>query len=381
MKTTRSIRFIYVWRLDYEKGVDVILETFSTLFELWRKNITLEIFGRGSMVDEVGRFADQYDQAVYHGFESKEVVLETRKQCEYCLVPSRFLETFGLSALDSLGIGIPVIAPSKGWLASFVLPELTLGSVDQTELTRVVDHAVQIVSQQEKYNWLVEKSLERYRMYSREARYTRVVQLWLPQELLILTDYGANHGGIETLIQEMSDQLFAHGHSVDTLVATEQQLSRGQRYLWLVKTLFNYMASRSVRSSSTPLMRWHSVHRQLGRLPLSLASSTPQHWIMIHDMGMLHPFPAAVEQEQQIQKAATFAGWVQEWVSVKWWAWLPLIVAKWISVKMIRMQVQSKKMLVQVPAPYLVAHVSRWVWGWCEVVCLPHFVLQPEKDG
>lgn len=41
-------------------------------------------------------------------------------------MPSRFLEMFGLTALEALALGTPVCAPAKGGLRLFVTPELTL---------------------------------------------------------------------------------------------------------------------------------------------------------------------------------------------------------------------------------------------------------------
>jgi len=39
---------------------------------------------------------------------------------DYCLMPSEFLETFGLSALNALAWGIPVIGYRKGGMEKFV---------------------------------------------------------------------------------------------------------------------------------------------------------------------------------------------------------------------------------------------------------------------
>lgn len=45
-------------------------------------------------------------------------------------MPSRFLEMFGLTALEALTLGTPVCAPAKGGLRPFVTPELTLDESD-----------------------------------------------------------------------------------------------------------------------------------------------------------------------------------------------------------------------------------------------------------
>ena len=45
----------------------------------------------------------------YHGRLPKEQTIDWIKKADYTLMPSLFLETFGLVALDSLACGVPVI--------------------------------------------------------------------------------------------------------------------------------------------------------------------------------------------------------------------------------------------------------------------------------
>ena len=55
-------------------------------------------------------------------------------------MPSRFLETFGLAALESLASGSPVIGFRKGGLSSFIPSELALDRSDPTpSLFRILE--------------------------------------------------------------------------------------------------------------------------------------------------------------------------------------------------------------------------------------------------
>gem|GEM_PF-3310103 len=60
----------------------------------------IHIFGDGILMTQI----PNHPRVTYHGQQPKEILMETWKECDYGLMPSRFLETFGLSALDSLTV-------------------------------------------------------------------------------------------------------------------------------------------------------------------------------------------------------------------------------------------------------------------------------------
>ena len=66
----------------------------------------------------------------YHGRVSPTELRELYKQSDLLFMPSRFLEMFGLTALEALSLGTPVCGPAKGGLRDFVTPELTLDESD-----------------------------------------------------------------------------------------------------------------------------------------------------------------------------------------------------------------------------------------------------------
>ncbi len=47
---------------------------------------------------------------------------------DFVMMPSKFLETFGLSALDFAQFGIPTIGYKKGGVAPFVLDDLNISA-------------------------------------------------------------------------------------------------------------------------------------------------------------------------------------------------------------------------------------------------------------
>lgn len=63
----------------------------------------LHIFGSGEYEQKVLELAEQFpEHIIYYGFQPLEHIKKIAEQCDYCLMPSLFLETFGLSAVNAL---------------------------------------------------------------------------------------------------------------------------------------------------------------------------------------------------------------------------------------------------------------------------------------
>ncbi|MBP7847654.1 glycosyltransferase [Patescibacteria group bacterium] len=88
------------------------------------KKVSLHIFGDGELKDKI----PSLPFVTYHGHLPKEQVIPIWKTCHFTIMPSQFLETFGLTALDSISLGVPVIAYPKGALLQFLTPATSLSS-------------------------------------------------------------------------------------------------------------------------------------------------------------------------------------------------------------------------------------------------------------
>lgn len=89
----------------------------------------------------------------FFGWQSLFAIRSVLQVSHFSLMPSRFLETFGLSALESLSEGVPVIGFSKGGLTSFIPKELAIPfSPSDSENIKVLTQTIMEVS--EKYSSL-----------------------------------------------------------------------------------------------------------------------------------------------------------------------------------------------------------------------------------
>lgn len=131
----------YVGRLAHVKGVDILLQAIAKL----NKDIDckLIIVGDGSEKEELISLAKNLDihHLVYFaGRISHDQVLQAIKGFDIAIVPSRD-EGFGLSALEAMSVGIPVIASKVGALSEVVIDTVTgllYKSEDPTDLTNKI---------------------------------------------------------------------------------------------------------------------------------------------------------------------------------------------------------------------------------------------------
>ena len=120
--------FAYWGRIDPEKWIDEIIDTILYMIahqEQTTHTFQFDIRGIGSMQSDIERLACLYPWFIkYHGRVDHTQLMSDINSVHYALMPSLFLETFWLAALESCSHGIPVIWYAKWWLKQFILPHL-----------------------------------------------------------------------------------------------------------------------------------------------------------------------------------------------------------------------------------------------------------------
>jgi glycosyltransferase involved in cell wall biosynthesis len=127
-------KIVFVGRLEYRKGIDLLLEAFIHLAAT-QSNVELHIFGRDLEWPEYhGSFVSYWQNALpaelrqrchFHGHQSPERLKETLQSAYVAVFPSRW-EPFGIVALEAMAAGVPVVVTSDTGLAEIVGPEYEL---------------------------------------------------------------------------------------------------------------------------------------------------------------------------------------------------------------------------------------------------------------
>src|SRR6266496_1295677 len=116
----KSIR--YSGRLYYSKGVDILIEAFSKVYQK-DKELKLEIAGKGEEEEHLKALvrSEQLDEAViFHGyFDQYANAIKFISEAWCLVVPSR-MDNFPAVILEALAAGVPVIASNTGGIPDMI---------------------------------------------------------------------------------------------------------------------------------------------------------------------------------------------------------------------------------------------------------------------
>lgn len=100
--------FLFVGRLSEEKGIEMMLHTFS------KSGHPLIIIGSGPLENKVKEQASLYANIRFLGIYPKEKICELMAEAIALIFPSIWHETFGMVIIEAFACGTPVIASAIG---------------------------------------------------------------------------------------------------------------------------------------------------------------------------------------------------------------------------------------------------------------------------
>lgn len=268
--------FIFFGRLSYEKWFDRVILFAQYLFDNPWVGV-LEICWEGDLQDDLMVTCQKHNGfvdtrfmkwethesylnsesvvVIYHGRVSRDVVDSILKRSHYSLMPSRFLETFWLSALESIERGVPVIGSTKGGLSQFLLSHQGVDDFLRDEhTTRAYLLKFDTIARSFTYEYWKSESAA---VLDVAQRYTK--DIWMDEvreefdligarKILLLSDFSAPIGGIETHVSSISSILREMGYECRVLHANSGKtpLIRVYRFSLLFEISFSLGSSRTV---------------------------------------------------------------------------------------------------------------------------------------
>ncbi len=304
---------LFYWRLEKEKWFDQLV---LAIKELNKKKVDFEIFifWKWSLESQLFEVHDQ--NVHFFGWKPLDEIKKYLANIDYCLMPSEFLETFGLSALNALSRWVPVIWYKKWWLEPFIFQECNLFLAKwNTTAERIVSIVEKLakktnperIKDKEELEWKIKKLLPEY---TEDAWYKRFLKMANikdseKQKILIISDFINKAGWIETYIHDVKNLLESKWHEVILWWSTLPAWSKWQRKkrFWLLLSPFNFWSVNSldeVLEKEKPDIVWfNSLLRWLGPNVVKTAwkwrkenKSDSKFWMMYHDFGYFYPFPS-----------------------------------------------------------------------------------------
>lgn len=378
------LKFVYFGRLDYEKGFDEIIELIQNLNSSnLEKIVTIYIFGDGEyrqlLEDEISTITNKYLYVRYFGWVSKELINKYLDESHFCLMPSRFLETFWLSALEAMEFGLPVIWPQKWSLKRFVFDEFnTQNHLNLSELIFKIVEDIDSID----YEWFSSKSVEISGIFTISKwieNFWKIDKYHRWKKILLVSDYITNIWWIEKYIYDIRDILKTIWYNVELFWWDIE--SGSKKKFWLFATALNipyYLKLKKVLQQYDPdVIRFHSLVRFLGWLPFSLVqNSNAIKMIMYHDFWYFHPYPSKIYDEKQLEDEFSLVWFIKQ-ANLKFWILLPvkfiLVLFKFISLRLIKNYIIKNIDVNLVPSDYMVDIVKDKYWQDLNVLELPHF--------
>ena len=304
---------LFYWRLEKEKWFDQLI---LAIEELNKRKVDFEIFifWKWSLESELFRVHSK--NIHFFGWKPLDEIKKYLPNIDYCLMPSEFLETFGLSALNALSWWLPVIWYKKWWLEPFIFQECNLFLAKwNTTAERIVSIIEKLakktnperIKDKEELEWKIKKLLPEY---TEDARYERFLDFANIKDkdkkrILIISDFINKAWWIETYIHDVKDLLESHWHEVILWGSTLPTWSKGQwkKRFGLLLSPINFWSINSLNDileENKPNIIWfNSLLRWLGPNVVKTAWKWRKQnkveckfWMMYHDFWYFYPFPS-----------------------------------------------------------------------------------------
>lgn len=165
--------YIYVGRLEESKGIYELLKVWDTLDE----RFVLTIIGGGDIEYEL-KAKYEKKNIIFKGKCSREETLLAISKSKYLIQPSIWYETFGLTIIEAMSFGVPVIGYQIGTRGDFIQDGVNgfLSGIDN--LKDVIGNSYKY----ECYELLSKNAIETAKLY--ENKYIIEEQIWIYNKIL-----------------------------------------------------------------------------------------------------------------------------------------------------------------------------------------------------
>ncbi len=119
-RTGPGAHVLYLGRLAEEKGVRLLMSAWDRLAARGGAGCPLVVAGAGPLQHEVEAWAAGRDDVDYRGLQSRSASAELMANAVAVVVPSTWMETFGLVAVEAMAAGVPAVVAAHGGLADLV---------------------------------------------------------------------------------------------------------------------------------------------------------------------------------------------------------------------------------------------------------------------
>ncbi len=366
---------LFLWRLEQEKGFDLI---FDFINQYPNKELPFELYIFWSWSYEQGLLELSYRFKQIHYFWWKPLTEVERylDNIDYCLMPSKFLETFWLSAINVLKRWIPVIWFKKGGLIPFIQDRYDISQCKwSSDFSKFSEMILKLQEEKENnpstfYKDLAKSSILTASKYTKEKRFENFKLLSSDlkgKKIVMVSDFINKIWGIETYIHDVKEILEKEGYEVKLFWNTCPKWRRGKykKLFWIWIGLFNIIDAIKfrafIRKENPDLIRYHSMIRWMGWMPLYFTRNyKAKKWMMYHDFWYFTPYPHKLYETKGLEKL-TFKNYLNL-AHTKNPLKLLMVSWKYASLNLLIHQLKNQIDLHLTPSEFMVPIVSKAFW-------------------
>jgi glycosyltransferase involved in cell wall biosynthesis len=119
-RTGPGDHLLYLGRLTEEKGVRLLMAAWDRVARAGGLGVPLVIAGAGPLADEVTEWSRSRSDVRFVGMQDKPSSRALVSRAVAVIVPSQWLETFGLVVVEAMAAGVPAVAAGHSSLAELV---------------------------------------------------------------------------------------------------------------------------------------------------------------------------------------------------------------------------------------------------------------------
>jgi glycosyltransferase involved in cell wall biosynthesis len=363
------IHILFASRLVYEKWADILVEIIhaSMVWEYSMKNIIWHICSDGPYRGEIEDLVTQFpERVIYHWSLAQSALADLYRRVDFLFMPSRFLETFGLTALESLACRTPVIGFAKGGLIPFIPKKLSLIWDDVvTSFFSIIQAQIADLSEAIEVD-----------SYSEEVWISNIISLFAEEhkKITLLHDYHEKIGGAEYYVSHIEEILRDLSYDVSRFGYEWKANIWKRRWMFTLSLFTVYRGARLSRflSEKNPDIIWmHSIQRYIGywwmRAVMKYVKiSGAKIYLSHHDVGLISPFPQDITEEGQIPQNPSLRAFIAKLSPIK----KSIASIKWFYIKLLRSRFPENMEHI-IFASFLDSHIKKH-FPQAKIHTLPH---------
>ena len=375
------MQLLYVGRLDEEKWIISLLFCIKKMIKNSIK-FHIHIYGKGKYSNQIDILQKKYPSYISsYGRKNKKEIVWQRKKCDFFIMSSTFLETFWLTACESLLCWVPIIGNKKWWLIPFIDNDLDIQQYpwnhDGEKLYNLITYLIQSNKSKENYNKIITETKAKY---SKSEWIKKIRKIIEPStNILMISDF-VNYNGwwIETHINDANNllqqswytsQIYGHSSPYGKASTLIKLFIMTMSFLNIYDSI---IIQKYIKRKKVWLIWRHSISRVIGWLPVWTTNKNMKQIITHHELWLFHPFPSRTLHEEQIPKPRSLSSFVKAGQTNNIFKKIA-IVGKYIMIRLIHKQLQKKVKIHIVPSAWMIPMIKAW-HPESEVIEIWHFV-------